>query len=80
MTIAYIARNIVFHALELHYHYVREHIIVGDIKLHHMGTNQQTVDIFTKALGVDKLRQFASDLGLTPPTLTSLRGSTQSTH
>ena len=36
-------------------------------------------DIFTKALGVDKLRQFLSDLGLMITSLPSLRGSTQPT-
>ena len=46
------------------------------IVLQHIYTNLQTVDIFTKALGADKLWQFMIDLGLTIPDLPSLRGST----
>ena len=70
-----------FHActkhIELHYHFIREHIQVGDIDLQHINTNLQTVDIFTKALGADKLQQFMPDLGLTIPDFSSLRGSTK---
>ena len=44
-----------------------------------ISTNLQTADIFTKALGTDKLWQFMTDLGLTIPDLPSLRGSTEET-
>ena len=54
-----LARNTVFHAqtkhIEMHYHYVRERIIVGDIDHLHVDTDRQTINIFTKKLGADKL-------------------------
>ena len=55
-----------FHAqtkhIDVHYHYIRERILASDIDLQYVGTNMQVVDIFTKALGLDKLRQFSVDL------------------
>ena len=80
MSNIYLARNPVFHArtkhIEVHYHFLRERIQDGEIDLQHLSTNLQVTDIFTKALGIDKLGQFASVLGLTPSVLPSLRGST----
>ena len=75
----YLARNPVFHArtkhIEVHYHLIRERVQAGEIDLQHISTNVQVVDIFTKALGVNKLGQFTSDLGLTISALPSLKGS-----
>ena len=80
MSNIHLARNLVFHArtkhIEVHYQFIRECVQVGDVDLHHINTNLQVVDIFTKALGVNKLGQFTSDLGLTISALLSLRGST----
>ena len=80
MSNKYLARNPMFHAwtkhIEVHYHVIRERVQTGDIDLQHVSTNLQVADIFTKSLGIDKLGKFASGLGLTPPTLSSLRGST----
>ena len=80
MSSIYLARNPVFHAqtkhIEVHYHFIRERVQAGEIDLEHVSTNLQVADIFTKALGIDKLGQFASGLGLTPSALPSLRGST----
>ena len=70
MSSIYLARNPVF---------IRERILAGDVDLQHISTNLQTADIFTKALGADKLWQFMTDLGLTIPNLPSLRGSTEET-
>ena len=79
----YLARNPVYHArtkhIEVHYHFIRKRILAGDVDLQYIKPNLQTVDIFTKALGADKLRQFMTDLGLTIPDLPSLRGSTEET-
>ena len=54
------ARNLVFHAetkhIEVHYHFIREQVLAGDVDLQHISTNLLTADIFTKALGVDRLR------------------------
>ena len=80
MSSIYLAWNPIFHArtkhIEVHYHFIRERVQAGEIDLQHTSTHLQVADIFTKALGVDKLGQFASDLGLTTSTLPNLRGST----
>ena len=79
----YLARNPVFHArtkhIEVHYHFIRERVLPGDVDVLHISTNLQMADIFTKALGADKLGQFMTDLGLTIPDLPRLRGSTEET-
>ena len=80
MSNIYLVRNPVFHArtkhIEVHYHFIREHVEAGDIDLQHISMDLQVADIFTKALGIDKLGKFSSDLGLTTSSLPSLRGST----
>ena len=57
-----LARNPVFHArtkhIEVHYHFIRKRVLDGDIDLTYVRTDEQVADIFTKALGVEKLRQF----------------------
>ena len=67
-----------FHArtkhIEVHYHYICERILAGDIYLQYVSTNVQVADIFTKALGLDKLRQFSVDLGLRPLDMLILGG------
>ena len=83
MSNIHLARNPLSHArtkhIEVHYHFIRERVQAGDVDLQHISTNLQTTDIFTKALGADKLRQFMSNLGITIPHLPSLRGSTNHT-
>ena len=63
-----LARNPVFHArtkhIEVHYHFIRERVLAGDIDLVYVSTQDQVADIFTKALGAEKLRGFRSMLGL----------------
>ena len=73
------ARNLVFHArtkhIEVHYHFIRERVLAGDIDLVYVSTHDQVADIFTKALGAEKLRGFRSMLGLHD--MLSLRGSVE---
>ena len=80
MSNIYLARNPMFHArtkhIEEHYHFIRERVQAGEIDLQHVSTNLQVADIFTNALGIDKLGKFASGLGLMASGLPSLRGST----
>ena len=68
-----------FHArtkhIEVHYHIIWECVLARDVDLQHISMNLQTIDIFTKALGVDKFRQFLSELGLSTSKLPSLGGS-----
>jgi hypothetical protein len=73
-----LAKNPVFHArtkhIEVHYHFVRERVLSGEVELKHVPTDRQVADIFTKALGLDKLRQFSGALGLRHLDVPNLRG------
>jgi hypothetical protein len=68
----------VFHAMtkyiEVHYHFVRERVLSSEVELQHVPTDRQVADIFTKALGLDKLRQFSGALGLHHLDVPNLRG------
>ncbi|MCO5606403.1 hypothetical protein L7F22_060591 [Adiantum nelumboides] len=54
-----LARNPVFHNrtkhIEVHYHFIRERVLDGDIDLDYVSTEDQATDLFTKALGAEKL-------------------------
>ena len=58
----------VFHArtkhIEVHYHFVRKRVLFGEVELYYVPTDRQTAVIFTKPLGLDKLRQLSGALGL----------------
>jgi uncharacterized membrane protein (UPF0127 family) len=60
--------NLVYHArtkhIELHYHFIRENILVKEIDLIHVSTEDQIVDIFTKALGTKKLKKLRKILSV----------------
>ena len=83
MSSIYLTQNPVFHAhtkhIEVHYQFIRERVLAGDVNLQHISTNLQMTDIFTKALGDNKLWKFMTDLGLKILDLSSLRGSTEET-
>ena len=74
-----LARNPVFHAwtkhIEVHYHYVQGRVLAGDIDLVYISTEEKVADIFTKALGAEKLCHFWTMLGLYK--MQSLRGSVE---
>ncbi len=63
-----LANNLVYHAktkhIEVHYHFIREKVLTKEIDLIHVSTEDQIVDIFTKALGTDKLKKFRQMLGV----------------
>ena len=57
------ASNPVYHArtkhIEVHYHFVREKVLDGQIDLVYVKTDdEQVTDIFTKALGKEKFEYF----------------------
>jgi len=63
-----LANNLVYHArtkhTEVHYHFIREKVLAKKIDLIHVSTEDQVADIFTKALGTDKLRKFRKMLNV----------------
>ena len=64
-----LAKNPKFHYQTKHintkYHLIRNHVEAKTIHLHHCSTNEKIADIFTKALGREKLERFRTMLGLT---------------
>jgi len=62
--------NSVFHArnkhTELHYHYVRERVALGHLVTHHIPTNDQVTDLFTKPVSKATLMHFWTKLFLQP--------------
>jgi hypothetical protein len=75
-----LANNPVYHAktkhIEVHYHFIKEKILAKEINLIHVNTENQVANIFTKALGIDKLRKFRKMFGVLEMDL-SLRGSVE---
>jgi hypothetical protein len=70
----------VFHArtkhIEVHYHFIREKVLAGEIDFIYVSTKDQVADIFTKVLGAEKHRRFHSMLGVMELEL-SMRGSVE---
>jgi hypothetical protein len=75
-----LANNPVYHArtkhIEVHYHFIREKVLTKEIDLIHVNTEDQVIDIFTKALGTDKLKKFQKMLGVLEVDL-NLNGSVE---
>jgi len=73
-----LANNSVYHArtkhIEVHYHFIRKKVLAKEIDLIHVSIEDQVADIFTKALGTDKIKRFKKMLGVLEVDL-SLRGS-----
>ncbi|MCO5583205.1 hypothetical protein L7F22_037113 [Adiantum nelumboides] len=57
-----LARNPVFYAcmkhIEVHYCFIRERVLDYGIDLAYVGTEDEVADLFSKALGAEKLRRF----------------------
>jgi hypothetical protein len=75
-----LANNPVYHGrtkhIKVHYHFIRKKVIAKEINLIHVSTKDQVADIFTKALGTDKLKRFGKMFGVLEVDL-SLRGSVE---
>ena len=75
-----LAWNLVFHAwtkhIEVHYHFIKDRVLDGDIDLTYVRTDKEVVDIFMKALGTTKLRHSWAMLGVQEMAL-SLRKSVE---
>ena len=59
-----LANNPVDHAkmkyIEVHYHFVRENVLAREVDLVYVNTEEEMADVFTKALGIEKLHKFRS--------------------
>jgi hypothetical protein len=51
--------------IDVKYHLTREHLQLGTISLQRVPTNENTADVFTKALSRDTYLQHLTGLGLT---------------
>ena len=60
--------NHVFHDkskhIEIQYHYIRDMVQKGAIKLQHVGTNEHVADVLTKPLSRVKFEHFRDKLGI----------------
>ncbi|KAJ4715914.1 Retrovirus-related Pol polyprotein from transposon TNT 1-94 [Melia azedarach] len=63
-----LAENPVFHArtkhVEVHYHFVREKVLKGEIKMKYISTEEQVADMLTKGLNASKVEEFRTQLGM----------------
>ncbi|KAJ9551910.1 hypothetical protein OSB04_015955 [Centaurea solstitialis] len=66
-----IANNPVLHSkkkhMEVRYHFIRDHVMNGDIELHFVPTEYQLADLFTKPLDVTRFNMLISELGMLNP-------------
>jgi len=60
----------------VHYHFIKEEVLAKEIDLIHVSIEDKVVDIFTKALGIDKVKKFRQMLGVLKVDL-SLKGSVE---
>ena len=75
-----LANNPVYHArtkyIDVHYHFVREKVLAGEVDLVYVSTEKQVADVFMKALDTKNLCKFRSLLDV-PKMDLSLRGSVE---
>ncbi len=78
-----LANNPVYHArtkhIEVHYHFIKEKVLAKEIDLIHVSIENQVANIFTKALGIDKLKKFRKMFGVLEVDL-SLRGNVENSN
>ncbi|GKA29677.1 retrovirus-related pol polyprotein from transposon TNT 1-94, partial [Tanacetum coccineum] len=63
-----ISNNLVLHSrtkhIDIRYHFIRDHILKGDIELHFVPTDLQLADIFTKPLAEPSFTRLVAELGM----------------
>ena len=64
----HLSKNHVFHdqskRIDIGYHFIRDIVQRGAVRLDHIGTNEQVVDILTKPLGKVKFLTFREKFGI----------------
>ncbi|GJY30095.1 hypothetical protein Tco_0413590 [Tanacetum coccineum] len=62
-----ISNNPVLHTrtkhIDIRYHFIRDHVLKGDIELHFAPTDLQLADIFTKQLAEPSFARLVAELG-----------------
>ncbi|KAI3496680.1 hypothetical protein L1887_39051 [Cichorium endivia] len=53
--------------IDLRYHFIKDQILEGNIELYFISTDEQVVDVFTKALDSTKFNYFMDKLGMLNP-------------
>jgi hypothetical protein len=75
-----LANNPIYHArtkhIEVHYHFIKEKVLAKEIDLIHVNIEDKVANIFTKALGIYKLRKFRKMFSVLEVDL-NLRGSVE---
>ncbi|GJX02604.1 retrovirus-related pol polyprotein from transposon TNT 1-94 [Tanacetum coccineum] len=65
-----ISNNLVLHSrtkhIDIRYHFIRDHILKGEIKLHFVPTDLQLADIFTKPLAQSSFTRLVAELVFDP--------------
>ena len=63
-----ITKNPVQHSrtkhIEIRHHFIRDHVLKGDICIEHIDTLNQLTDIFTKPLNKDQFCKIRRELGM----------------
>ncbi|GJR07999.1 retrovirus-related pol polyprotein from transposon TNT 1-94 [Tanacetum coccineum] len=63
-----ISNNLVLHSrtkhIDIRYHFIRDHILKGDIELHFLPTELQLADIFMKPLAEPSFTRLVTELGM----------------
>jgi len=63
-----ISNNPVLHSktkhIEIRYHFIRDHVMNGDVELHFVPIEYQLVDLFTKSLDETRFNLLISELGM----------------
>ncbi|KAJ0434592.1 putative RNA-directed DNA polymerase [Helianthus annuus] len=64
----HLAEKPMFHArskhIEVHYHFIREKVLEGEIDLKYIDTNEQIADVFTKGMTSVKLLKFCKGMNM----------------
>ena len=50
--------------IEIKYHYIRDIVYRGEVKLHYVAMDEQIVDVLTKPLAIVKFEYFRENLGV----------------
>ena len=63
-----ITQNLVQHSrtkhIDIRYHFIREHVMNGNVELHFFPSEKQLADIFTKPLDESTFSRIVSELGM----------------